>query len=123
MTNDPEELRIALNLVKNIKENNLLIRNLDSIDRILKLYFNQINRNQSEEKLIVNFIFQCIDTYDINASSLFRYLRNSNEKMILFTVFIKIMKKNFLLISSTHFFLRIQMKKLNQTMRKEKYQF
>lgn len=80
MTNDPEELRIALNLVKNIKENNLLIRNLDSIDRIFKLYFNQINRNQSEEKLIVNFIFQCIDTYGINASSLFRYLRNSNEK-------------------------------------------
>ena len=78
--NDPEEIKIALNLVKNIKENNVLFRGFSSIQRILNIYFSQPNRNKNEEKQIINFIFQCIDTFGLNAVSLFKHLKKSEEK-------------------------------------------
>lgn len=78
--NDLEELKIALNLVKNIDENNLLFRSFSSIDRIFVLYFQQKNRKETEEKQIINFMFQCINTYGVDALTLFRHLKYSNEK-------------------------------------------
>lgn len=48
--NEDEEVFIALKLPKSIEENDLVSRELSSVDRIIEIYFTQKNRNKEDEK-------------------------------------------------------------------------
>lgn len=75
-----KELQIALNLVNNIRENNLIGRDLSSLDRIIQIYFKQKKRNISEEKQVIEFLFQYLDIHGSDASILFSHLSESSER-------------------------------------------
>lgn len=80
-----EKIEIALNLPKSINENHLISRDISSLDRILDIYFSLKNRNISDEKKIINFLFQFIDLNGNDGSALFHHLdkiQNSDEVII-----------------------------------------
>lgn len=89
--NDEEETIIASNLINSIRGNDLFLRNLSSVDKILSIYFSKNNPNINDEKQIINFVFQYLDIYGKDALILFRYFKNSNEKRNI----IKRFKKDF----------------------------
>lgn len=89
--NNEDETIIASNLINSIRGNDLFLRNISSVDKILSIYFSKNNPNINDEKQIINFVFQYLDIYGKDALILFRYFKNSNEKRNI----IKRFKKDF----------------------------
>lgn len=77
---NPEELQIACNIVQNINERNLIMRNMSSLNRIIQIYFQQQNRDQNEEKQVINFLFRCLDLRGSDSSILFTHLSKSKQR-------------------------------------------
>lgn len=75
-----EEINIALNLPNSIKDNNLIERDISSLDRIIEKYFLQKTRNISDEKEVINFLFEYINLNGMDSSVLFRHLSKSSER-------------------------------------------
>lgn len=73
------ENQIANNLIDNIKTKNLIDRDINSLDRIIKIYFSK-KRRKSEEKQVIEFLFKCLDKHGKKASVLFANLPKFNEK-------------------------------------------
>lgn len=75
-----EEVQIALNLVQHIHNKDLNQCSISSLDRIIHIYYLQNNHNKTEEKQVIEFLFQCLDDYGPDASILFSYLSKSSER-------------------------------------------
>lgn len=79
-----KEVDIALKLPESIKENDLISRDLPSLDRIIEIYFEQKNLKKEDEKEVVDFLFYYLDKHGPDGSVLFRHLKRSSlqEKVL-----------------------------------------
>lgn len=80
MNDHLEEVKIASNIIKNINQNDLLMRDISSLDRIIRIYFSQKRRDINEEKQVIDFIFKCLDVRGPDCSILFTHLAESSER-------------------------------------------
>ena len=81
---NPEELKIALNLISNIKDRSLFSRKLNSIDRIIEIYFSFQTHNAEEEKQVIDFLFECLDSFGKEASILFSHIKSTQYRSYIF---------------------------------------
>lgn len=60
---------------------------ITSLDRILGYYFDQTNQDLKEEKEVIDFLFKYYDAKGNKACVLFRYIKNSPERLNIINIY------------------------------------
>lgn len=119
--NSKEEEKIAKNLVKYLHKPDFTNRSLASIDRILELYYTHYyNKNASDEKEVISFLFKYLNDKNEHASILFRHIKNSSERNNIIKRLYKEHRWDFEfdIISSEIFLTSFSLIKLNEILKK-----
>ena len=95
-------------------------RNISSIDRIINIYFMNKNRDLSEEKEVINFLFRYLEKEGRKGSILFRYLHNSLERYnIILRLYSQFRYKfEFDIVNSSLFITAFDLIKINQKLKR-----